>query len=192
MLEAIWRELRFALRSLLRTPLAAAVMIAILAAGIGLNTAAYSVLYGILLRPYPYASPERIVRIASAPVKEPGNRVGVSLPDFEDFRHDTRTMQDLSAWTTERINIIDDGIAIPVDAGVISPGLFATLGVKLAMGREFLPQEDIPGGDVNKVIISHELWEKRFDRDPAILGHVIRTSLGSFAVVGVASAGFLF
>jgi putative ABC transport system permease protein len=191
-LEAIWRELRFATRSLLRAPLAAAVMIAILAAGIGLNTAVYSVLYGILLRPYPYASPERIVRIASAPIKEPGNRVGVSLPDFEDFRHDTRTVQDLSAWTTERVNLIDDGVAVPVDAGVISPGLFNTLGVKLAMGREFLPQEDIPGGDANKVILSHDLWEKRFQRDPGILGRVIRTSLGSFTVVGIASAGFLF
>lgn len=191
-LEAAWRELRFAMRSLLRAPLAAAVMIAILAAGIGLNTAVYSILYGILLRPYPYASPERIVRIASAPVKEPGNRVGVSLPDFEDFRHDSRTVQDLSAWTTERINLIDNGAAFPVDAGVISPGLFGMLGVKLFMGREFLPQEDIPGGDVNKVILSHALWEKRFQRDPGILGRVIRTSLGSFSVVGVASSGFLF
>ena len=167
-------------------------MIAILAAGIGLNTAVYSVLYGILLRPYPYASPERIVRIASAPIKDPGNRVGVSLPDFEDFRQDARTVQDLSAWTTERINLIDNGIAIPVDAGVISPGLFKTLGVNLAMGREFLPQEDIPGGDVNKVILSHALWEKRFQGDHGILGRVIRTSLGSFVVVGVASPGFLF
>ena len=191
-LEAVWRELRFAMRSLLRAPLATAVMIAILAAGIGLNTAVYSVLYGILLRPYPYASPERIVRIASAPVKDPGNRVGVSLPDFEDFRHDARTVQDLSAWSTERINLIDDGVAVPVDAGVISPGLFATLGVKLSIGREFLPQEDIPGGDVNKVILSHALWEKRFNADAGTLGRVIRTSLGSFAVVGVASPGFLF
>ncbi len=194
--EAVWRELRFAVRSLLRAPLATAVMIAILAAGIGLNTAVYSVLYGILLRPYPYASPERIVRIASAPVKDPGIRVGVSLPDFEDFRHDARTVEDLSAWTTERINLLvnekDGGGAVPVDAGVISAGLFGTLGVKLALGREFLPEEDIPGGDVNKVILSHALWEKRFHRDPAILGTLIRTSLGSFAVVGVASPGFLF
>jgi len=191
-LEVARRELRFAVRSLLRAPFAAAVMIAILAAGIGLNTAVYSVLYGILLRPYPYASPERIVRIASAPTKDPGNRVGVSLPDFEDFRHDTRTVQDLSAWTTERINLIDEGVAVPVDAGVISPGLFAALGVKLAIGREFLPEEDIPGGDSNKVILSHALWDKRFNRDPAILGRAIRTSLGSFTVVGVASPGFLF
>jgi predicted permease len=191
-LEAVWRELRFAVRSLLRAPLAAAVMIAILAAGIGLNTAVYSVLYGILLRPYPYASPERIVRIASAPIKDPGNRVGVSLPDFEDFRNGARTVQDLSAWTTERINLIDDGIAVPVDAGVISPGLFATLGVKLAMGHEFLPQEDIPGGDVNKVILSNALWKKRFNGDAGILGRAIRTSLGSFVVIGVASPGFLF
>ena len=192
MLEAIWRELRFAVRSLLRAPLAAAVMIAILAAGIGLNTAVYSVLYGILLRPYPYASPERIVRIASAPVKDPGNRVGVSLPDFEDFRQDARTVQDLSAWTTERINLVENGTAIPLDAGVISPGLFATLGVKLAMGRGFLKEEDISGGDCNKVILSHDLWIKRFQRDSEILGRVIHTSLGSFAVVGVAASGFLF
>ncbi|MGH9646437.1 MAG: ABC transporter permease [Bryobacteraceae bacterium] len=192
LLEAVWRELRFAVRSLLHAPLAAAVMIAILAAGIGLNTAVYSVLYGILLRPYPYASPEWIVRIASAPIKDPGSRVGVSLPDFEDFRQDARTVQDLSAWSTERINLIDNGNAVPMDAGVISPGLFATLGVELAMGREFLPQEDIPGGDVNKVILSRALWEKRFNADPTILGRVIHTSLGSFSVVGVASAGFLF
>ena len=164
-LEAVWRELRFAVRALLRAPLATAVMIAILAAGIGLNTAVYSVLYGILVRPYPYASPERIVRIASAPVKDPGMRVGVSLPDFVDFQRDSRTVQDLSAWTTERINLLlnekDGGGAVPIDAGVISPGLFKTLGVNLTMGREFLPQEDIPGGDVNKVILSHALWENR-------------------------------
>src|SRR6185369_11471392 len=120
-------------------------MIAILAAGIGLNTAVYSILYGILLRPYPYASPERIVRISSAPVKDPGDRVGVSLPDFVDFQRDARTVQDLGAGTTERINLIDNSVALPVDAGVISAGLFGTLGVKLAMGREFLPAEDIPG-----------------------------------------------
>ena len=192
LLEAIWRELRFAMRSLLRAPLAAAIMIAILATGIGLNTAVYSVLYGILLRPYPYASPERLVRIASAPIKDPGVRLGVSLPDFEDFKHDARTAQGWSAWTTERINLINDGVAAPEDAGVISPGLFAMLGVKLAMGREFLPQEDIPGGDVNKVILSHALWEKRFNSDATILGRVIRTSLGSFTVVGVAAPGFLF
>jgi len=191
-LEAVWRELRYALRSLLRAPLAAAVMIAILAAGIGLNTAVYSILYGILLRPYPYASPERIVRISSAPVKDPGDRVGVSLPDFVDFQRDARTVQDLGAWTTERINLIDNSVALPVDAGVISAGLFGTLGVKLAMGREFLPAEDIPGGDVNKVILSHSLWENRFQRDAGILGRVIRTSLGSFTVVGVASRGFQF
>lgn len=195
-LEAVWRELRFAVRALLRAPLATAVMIAILAAGIGLNTAVYSVLYGILVRPYPYASPERIVRIASAPVKDPGMRVGVSLPDFVDFQRDSRTVQDLSAWTTERINLLlnekDGGGAVPIDAGVISPGLFKTLGVNLTMGREFLPQEDIPGGDVNKVILSHALWENRFHREAGILGTVIRTSLGSFAVVGVASPGFLF
>ena len=167
-------------------------MISILALGIGLNTAVYSILYGILLRPYPYASPERIVRIASAPVKDPGIRVGVSLPDFEDFRKDSRTIQDASAWTTERINLIDNGVAAPVDAGVISAGLFAALGVKLSMGREFLPEEDIPGGDVNKVILSNSLWKSRFHSDVNILGQVIRTSLGSFTVVGVASPGFLF
>jgi putative ABC transport system permease protein len=70
--------------------------------------------------------------------------------------------------------------------------LFKTLGVKLAAGREFLPEEDIPGGDVNKVILSHAFWEKRFHSDAGILGTVIRTSLGSFAVVGVAAPGFLF
>jgi len=187
-----WRELRYAARSLLRAPWAAAVMIAILAAGIGLNTAVYSVLYGILLRPYPYAAPERLVRIASTPIKDPGTRVGISLPDFADFRHDARTVEALSAWTSERVNLLDNGIAMPVDAGVISSGLFATLGVKLALGREFLPEEDLPGGDVNKVILSHALWEKRFHHDERILGTVIRTSLGSFTVVGVASPGFLF
>jgi putative ABC transport system permease protein len=191
-LEPIWRDVRSAARSLLRAPLAAAVMIAILALGIGLNTAVYSILYGILLRPYPYASPERIVRIASAPVKDPGIRVGVSLPDFEDFRKDSRTLQDATAWTTERINLVENGLAIPVDAGVISAGLFAALGMKLSMGREFLPEEDIPGGDVNKTILSNTLWKSRFHSDPSILGQVIRTSLGSFTVVGVASPGFLF
>jgi len=190
--DPIWRDVRSAARSLLRAPLAAAVMIAILALGIGLNTAVYSILYGILLRPYPYTSPERIVRIASAPVKDPGIRVGVSLPDFEDFRKDSRTLQDASAWTTERINLIDNNLAIPVDAGVISAGLFAALGVKLSMGREFLPEEDIPGGDINKVILSNTLWKSRFHSDPNILGQVIRTSLGSFTVVGVASPEFLF
>jgi len=193
--DLIWRDLRSAARSLLRAPLAATVMISILALGIGLNTAVYSILYGILLRPYPYASPERIVRIASAPVKDPGIRVGVSLPDFEDFRK-ARTIQDATAWTTERINLIGNGVdntvAMPVDAGVISAGLFAALGVKLSMGREFLPEEDIPGGDVNKIILSNTLWKTRFHSDAGILGQVIRTSLGSFTVVGVASPGFLF
>ncbi|HEY2845562.1 MAG TPA: ADOP family duplicated permease, partial [Bryobacteraceae bacterium] len=107
-------------------------------------------------------------------------------------RRDSRTVQDASAWTTERINLIGDSGAIPLDAGVISAGLFSALGVKLAMGREFLPQEDIAGGDAYKAILSHALWENRFHSDAGILGQVIRTSLGSFTVVGVASPGFLF
>src|SRR5581483_5341012 len=74
----------------------------------------------------------------------------------------------------------------------ISPGLFAMLGAGLALGREFLPEEDLPGGDVNKVILSHALWENRFQGDPGILGKALRTSLGSFTVVGVAAPGFEF
>ena len=79
-----------------------------------------------------------------------------------------------------------------MDAGIVSAGLFRTLGVHVVLGREFLPEEDSPGGDANKVILSHALWQDRFHRDAAIVGRTIRTSLGSFTVVGVAAPGFRF
>jgi putative ABC transport system permease protein len=185
-------DIRVGLRMLLRSPATTTVMMLVLVLGIGANTAAFSVLYGIVLRPYPYAKPDQLVKIASAPVKNPDARIGVSLADLDDLRQQARTLEAAGAYSTERLNLIVGGAALPIDVTLITSELFSTLGVQPVMGRGFLPEEDRPGGDVQKAILSYALWETVFHRDPNIIGRTVHTNRGTYSVVGVAPPGLLF
>lgn len=191
MSDLVIRELRHAVRRLRHRPGFALIVIITLALGIGATTAVFSLVYALLLRPFPYQSPDRLVRVRSI-LTTTGAVRGGSLLDVEDWRRRSQTLSDVGAFTTFDSDIRGDGPAVPVRMAQLSPQALHALGVQPLLGRLFRPEEDIPGGDVHKALISHGLWQRRFGSDPTIVGRPIRTPQTTLTIVGVMPEGFGF
>ena len=180
------------LRSWRRHPGFTAIILIILAVGIGSTTAIFSLVYGILLKPFPFVEPDQLVLLQTTSTKLRGATRPVSLPDFDDLKRSATQFSGMAAYRVERFSILDTGVAQPVQYARISPDFFGVLGVQPILGQTFQPQDDQPGGSANKVILSHGLWTRRFNSDPAVLGRSIRTSVTSLTIIGVMPEGFRF
>jgi putative ABC transport system permease protein len=185
-------DVRNAARALLSRPAYAAALVLTLGLGIGATTTIYSFVYALLLRPYPYASPESLVRVQSVYQKEGGARRGMSLRDIEDYRRDSKALAGIGAYSVFDTRLLTDGAPVVVSAAQIEADALRLLGVTPQLGRLFLPDEDRPGGDVNKALIAHDLWQTQFGRDPAIVGKPLRTDRLTYTIVGVMPPGFAF
>jgi putative ABC transport system permease protein len=185
-------NLRLAVRSLVHSPALAATVVATLAIGIGANTAIFSLVYGMLLRPFPYADPDRLVKLYMYPVKNPANEYSVSLADVEDIGKRVLSARSLAGYQEQRVNLVSDGSSTPVSLTLVTPVVFPALGVSPMLGRNFTADEDRTGGDINKAILSHSLWMSRYEGDRGILGRQIRTAMNKYTVVGVMPPGFAF
>jgi putative ABC transport system permease protein len=186
-------EIRESLRIFVRQPGFAAVVVLTLALGIGANTAIFSLIYGILLRPFPYSDPSRLVRIQSVYTKTTGQVRPNSLMDVEDWRKRTRTLVEVGAYSGSfDSDLRGEGPAEPIHLDQLNPQALLVLGVKPIMGRLFLPEEDKLGGDVHKAILGYRLWRDRFASDPNIVGKTIQTNQAVLTVVGVMPPGFGF
>ena len=184
--------LRDSLRIFIRQPGFAAVVVLTLALGIGANTAVFSLVYGILLRPFPYREADRLVRIQSVDITKGVVRQS-SLLDVEDWRSRNRTLVDLGAHTSSfDTDLRGDGQAEPIQLAQLHPQALSILGVTPVLGRLFLPEEDRPGGDVHKALISYRLWRDRFGGDRQVVGQTIRTNQTTLTIVGVMPPGFGF
>ena len=182
----LWRDLSFGLRLLRKNPGFAAVAILALALGIGANTAIFSVIYSTLLEALPYNQPNQIVMVWS---KIGGNRNGVSAGDYLDWKQQSNVFQELSAWTGESLNLSTGKEPERVSALRVTPGYFGTTRqTPPFLGRDFLPEESEVGKD-HVVILSHQLWERRFGGDRSIVGRQIRVNSETYSVVGVLAAG---
>jgi putative ABC transport system permease protein len=164
-----------------------------LALGIGVNTAIFTVVNAVLLRPLPFPAPDRLVRVLST--RLPSNNVGgVSYPDFEDWRKQSHVFESMSAFRTGSFTLTDPGEATHLAGAAVSAALFPLLGVKPSLGRAFLPEEDTPGavngGDA--VILSHTFWQQRFGSDPHVVGRNLKLDSRDHTVVGVMPPGFQF
>jgi putative ABC transport system permease protein len=154
--------------------------------GIGANTAIFSVVNGVLLKPLPYPEPERLVRIfQSTPVLP---NAPMSPADFRDYREQNTTFESLAGYFRQDLELAQEERAERLMGMRASSGYFRTLGLQPMLGREFTHEEEIPDESA-VVILSHGLWRRRFDGDPTIVGKTIRLSGKSFTVVGVAPAG---
>jgi putative ABC transport system permease protein len=187
------RELRSSFRLFVREPGFALVVVLTLALGIGANTAIFSLIYGILLRPFPYVEPDRLVRIQSVDTAR-GRRVGpCSLMDVDDLRSRNRTLVDLGAHSGSfDSDLRGEGAAEPILLNQLQPQALSILGVAPVVGRLFRPEEDLPGGDVHKALISYRLWQDRYGGNPGIVGRTIQTNQATLTVVGVMPPGFGF
>jgi len=185
------QDLRFGVRMLMKQPGFTLIAVLTLALGIGANTAIFSVVNAVLLRPLPYSEPGRLVQVW---VTNPqANRWGdwVSYPDFLDWREQNTVFDEIGACREFPFNLTGTDSPEALFGAYVSASLFTVLGVKPILGRTFLAEEDRPGA--NRVaVISHGLWQRRFGADPGLIGKTIQVDGESHVVVGIMPPGFKF
>ncbi len=187
------QDLRHTLRQLRKDPGFTAVALLTLALGIGANSAIFSVVNGVLLRPLPYPEPDRLVILWEDYTARGGpEREWHSYPNFADWRAESRSFEEMAVWQGgQPILTGSGGEPERVPGAQVTHGFFPTLGVQPALGRAFLEEEDAPGGPP-VVLLSHGLWERRFGGDPAVVGRTVVVNGVEQTVIGVLPRGFRY
>ncbi len=179
------------MRMLASRPGFAAVAVITLALGIGANTAIFSVVNAVLLRPLPYGEPSKLVRVYSEFPTMELKKFWISPPEFHDIQKEAESWQSIGAWSTGGANVATTGEPIRVTAALVTRGLIETLGVEPARGRNFAPEEDTRGGP-RTAIISDGLWRRAFGATDDIISKEVLIDSQPYTIVGVMPAGFAF
>ncbi|HKG92444.1 MAG TPA: ABC transporter permease [Gemmatimonadaceae bacterium] len=194
MMHSVLSDFRYALRTLRRSPGFAVVAVLTLALGIGATTAVFTVVNGVLLRPLPYADPDRLalVWISGPATTGPAPRLPLSAGVFTDARERVRTFDGFAAFRSRSFALAENGEAAEQVRGAgASAGLFEVLGVKPRIGRTFSAAEDRPGAE-KVVVLSDALWRRKYGASPSVLGRQITLSGDRYTVIGVMPPGFAF
>ena len=189
MMDAFLQDLRYAVRTLRRTPGFTVAAVACLALGIGANTAIFSVINGVLLRPLPFRDPAALVMVWERDPREGQDRNVVSPANYLDWRAQSSVFTDIAAYIDWRANLtgIDEPVEVPL--GIATASFFEVLGVPPALGRVYSKTEDVPNGP-SVAVISHRLWQRQFGGRPQALGQRMNLNGRPFTVIGVMPDGF--
>jgi len=192
-IETCWQDLRFALRTLLKSPSFTAIAVLTLALGIGANTAVFTVVNAVLLRPMPFPESDRLFLVSLAPRGGPFEwQPGISDRDYLSFRDQDQAFEKVASFTkgtTANLTGAGDPLQIPV--AYVTTEFFPTLRTNPETGRGFLAGEDEPGRD-DVVVLGNEIWKEQFGSDAGILGKTIRLDGADRTVIGVMPPGFAF
>ena len=186
------QDFRYALRQLRKSPAFAAVAVLTLALGIGANTAIFSVVNGVLLRPLAYTDPDRLVRIWHVPPSKsfPGiTTFSVSAANYLDWQSQNQVFEQMTIYSYKSFTLTGSEKPEQLDAGAVSSTFFSTLGVQPLLGRVFFPEEDHPG-KANVVILSHKFWLTHYGKNPDAVGRNISLDGQSYLIAGVMPADF--
>jgi predicted permease len=187
--DELAQDARYAWRALRRTPSFAAVAIATLAIAIGATTLVFSVVDGVLLRPFGYDAGERLVRLKDVQLADgEGGRGTISYANFADMRAQASLWKAAAGYDEWQVSLVEDGVAQRVDAAYVDASWFDVLNVRPALGRFFLPEEAEPGS-AQVLVLSWGLWQEQFGGDSAVLGRTMETNGVMRTVVGVAPRG---
>jgi len=189
-MDTFLQDVRYALRTLLRSRMFAAIAVACLALGIGVNTTIFSVVNAILLRPFDFREPERLVVLEELNTQN-GGRSGVAWPNLVDWRAQSTAFSDMAAVQGRSLTLANVDEPERLEGSAITWNLFPMLGVSPAVGRLMRADEDRQGGD-RVVLLSDGLWERRFGRDSAIVGKTLMLNELPHTVIGVMGPGFKF
>jgi len=190
-MDQIFADIRYGLRGLMKRPAATAIALLTLALGIGVNTAIFSAVDSILLRPLPLKDPERLVSVWEKTLRLGIQQNEAAPANFFDLRNQNQSFEALGAFGPLDINLTGTGDPERLDGQLVTANVFSILGVAPALGRTFLPNEDQLGQE-HVVVLSDALWQRRFNRDPSILNRNLTLNGESFTVVGVMPPGFFF
>ncbi len=188
-MSALTQDLRYALRTFLKTPGSTAVAIVVLSLGIGANAAIFSVTNAVLFRGLPYKDPEHLVFVWDNKLSKAMREQQLSPADFKDFQSGNQVFDRIGAIRSQSSVLTGGEVPERIETAAVSPSVFEMLGMAPSLGRSFALDEDQP--DKNHVaILSAGLWERHFGRNPNILGKTLSLDGGSFAIVGVAGPRF--
>jgi len=188
-MTGLLQDLRYALRQLRKSLGFSMVAVITLALGIGANTAVFSVIDAVMLRPLPYYQPNRLIEARSVNTHNPGPSA-VCYPDFFDWRSQNHTLEHLVSYHDNLFTLTGLERPVQVDAEIVSWDLLPALGMRPELGRGFTPDEEKAGSRV--VLISHALWASQFGADKAIVGRAVRLSGDLYTVIGVMPSSFQF
>ncbi len=185
------QDLRYAVRALRKSPGFALVSVLTLALGVGVNTAIFSVVNAVMLRPLPFAAPDRLVRIYESNPERGWPQFSASDPNFLDWRAQATSWEALAASGAGTVSLAtgDGGVEV-IPALRVTTDFLPALGFSPALGRNFRPEEDRPGGDVNVAIISDGLWRRVFGADSQVIGTSVRLNDTPHTLIGVLPPGF--
>src|SRR5438552_1980816 len=179
----LWQDLRYAMRTLAKNPAFTSIAIIAIALGIGANTAIFSVVNAVLLRPPPFKNPEQLMMVWENATHLGFPKNTPSPPDFLDWQRQNTVFTGMAAMSERSFNLTGVGEPERLDGRRVSANLFEVLGVPTLLGRTFVPDDDRPGAHV--VLLSYSLWQRRFGSDPNIIGRAITLNGESYNVIGV-------
>jgi putative ABC transport system permease protein len=188
-MHTLWQDIRYGARMLLKNPGITFVVILALALGIGANTAIFSVVNAVLLRPLPYPEPDSLLFLNErSPVLD---EMSISYPNFTDWRNQNHVFEKIGVYNRESYNLTGAGEAERILTAQASADLFSALRVNAAVGRVFTNEEDQPGG-TPVVVLSHGLWQRRFGGQMSLLNQSLTLNGKSYTVIGVMPQGFQY
>ncbi|MEY2572620.1 MAG: hypothetical protein QOJ87_833, partial [Verrucomicrobiota bacterium] len=183
------QDLKFALRQLYKAPGLTAAAVIVLALGIGANTAVFSLVHTMFFAPPPYAKAQEVVQVFSQDKKNPKTYRGFSYPTYQDIRAQNTVFADVMAYNLAMIGLGQKGDTRRTFGSIVSSNYFSVLGVPLARGRTFTPEEEALGRNAPVAIVSYAYWQKH-NLDPAVLGSELLVNGHPFTIVGIAPRGF--
>jgi len=191
-METLLQDIRYGIRMLLKSPGLSIVATVALALGIGANTAIFSVVNGVLLRPLPFPDPDSLMAVFETDQQRGQLRGSHSFPNFFDLREQNQTFERLAAYHGSDFILTGSGEASRLQGAVVTWDLFPLLGVAPSLGRSFAPQEDKPNESGRVVVLSQALFERRFNSDPGLINQSITLDGTKYTVIGVMPRSFQF
>ncbi len=190
MMETLLQDIRYAVRNLVRYPGFTAVVTLTLALGIGANTAIFSLVNQVLLRPLPIVDPDKVIALYTSDFSS-GIYGTSSYPDYVDFREQSDALADLAAFRQPApLDLAGTGVAEQITGALVTGNYFSVLGITAAVGRVFDPSDDVTPGAHPVTVLSHGLWQRRFGGDLSIVGQSVNLNGTPYTVVGVAPETF--
>lgn len=190
--ETFWQDLRYALRTLRNAPVFTATALLSLSLGIGANTAIFTLLYTVLLKPLPVPHPEALVVLGVRDSRQPGNPVQTrfSYPVLEALRARNRVFDGPFTYVSDLLKLNTGGDPQPVRAALVPGNYFPSLRVVAERGRTFSEADDVKGGAHPVAVVNHRLWQDRFAADPEVIGRVVRLNGYPVTIIGVMGDSF--
>ena len=189
-MKTIWQDLRYTCRQLIKLPGFTLTAVISLALGIGATTAVFSVVYGILMDPYPYAAPDRMVHMRLLSPKGANEGFGLTMPQFQEIKK-SPVVEDAFLTDDWRLTVTGSDLPEDVQGAYVSSNTFNFMGVPPALGRAIEPSDAIDGQDPQPVVmLGYKFWQRHFHSDPAVLGKTLQLVRQNYTIIGVAASRF--